>query len=48
MKIKHIDHIGIAVKSMEAGKRFYSDILGLNLAEIETVEEQKVNVGFCP
>jgi len=48
MKIKHIDHIGIAIKNMEDGKRFYSDILGLNLTEIETVEEQKVNVGFLP
>jgi len=48
MKIKHIDHIGIAVKSIEEGGKFFSDILGLKLKNIETVEEQKVKTGFFP
>jgi methylmalonyl-CoA/ethylmalonyl-CoA epimerase len=48
MKILHIDHIGIAVKSIEEGKRFFSDILGLTLANTEVVEEQKVKTGFFP
>ncbi|MCG6881559.1 MAG: methylmalonyl-CoA epimerase [Deltaproteobacteria bacterium] len=48
MKIKHIDHIGIAVKSIEQAGKFYTDVLGLNIQEIETVAEQKVNVAFIP
>jgi methylmalonyl-CoA/ethylmalonyl-CoA epimerase len=48
MKIKHIDHIGIAVKSIEEGKKFFSDILGLKLQKTEIVEEQKVMTGFFP
>ena len=48
MKIKHIDHIGIAVKSIEEGKRFYADILGLKFEKTEIIEEQKVKTGFFP
>ena len=48
MKVKHIDHIGIAVKAIEQAGKFYTDGLGLNIQEIETVVEQKVNVGFIP
>jgi len=48
MKIKHIDHIGIAVKSIDQAKRFYSEILGLKIEEIENVAYQKVNVAFLP
>ncbi len=48
MKIKHIDHIGIAVKSIEEGGKFFTDILGLKLQKLETVEEQKVKTGFFP
>ena len=48
MKVKHIDHIGIAVKSIETAGKFYTDFLGLKIQDEETVEEQKVNVGFIP
>jgi len=48
MKIKHIDHIGIAVKSIDQAKRFYSDILGLKIQGIENIADQKVNVAFLP
>ncbi len=48
MKIEHIDHIGIAVKSIEEGGKFFTDILGLNLQKLETVEEQKVKTAFFP
>jgi methylmalonyl-CoA/ethylmalonyl-CoA epimerase len=48
MKIKHIDHIGIAVKSIEEGKKFFSDILGLKFEKTEVIEEQKVKTGFFP
>ena len=48
MKIKHIDHIGIAVKSIAEGEKSFTDILGLKLQKIETVAEQKVKTGFFP
>jgi methylmalonyl-CoA/ethylmalonyl-CoA epimerase len=48
VKIKHIDHIGIAVKAIEQAGKFYTDILGLKIHDIETVSDQKVNVAFIP
>ncbi len=48
MKIKHIDHIGIAVNNIEEAKNFFADTLGLNLEKTETVEDQKVKTGFLP
>ncbi len=39
-----IDHIGIAVTSLEEGAKFYADGLGLEKLETEVVEEQKVRV----
>lgn len=48
MKIKNIDHIGIAVKNIEQAGKFYTDVLGLDIEGIETVAEQKVNVAFIP
>jgi len=48
MKIKHIDHIGIAVKSIEQAGKFYTEILGLKIQDIENVADQKVNVAFLP
>ncbi len=48
MKILQIDHLGIAVNSIEEGKSFWSDVLGLELEGTETVEAQKVTTGFFP
>jgi methylmalonyl-CoA/ethylmalonyl-CoA epimerase len=48
MKVKHIDHIGIAVKSIDQASKFYKDILGLKVEGVENVAEQKVNVAFLP
>jgi methylmalonyl-CoA/ethylmalonyl-CoA epimerase len=48
MKIKHIDHIGVAVKEIAQAGRFYTDVLGLQIARIENVADQKVNVAFIP
>ena len=48
MKVKHIDHIGVAVKSIEQAGKFYTDGLGLRIEDEETVVEQKVNVAFIP
>ncbi|MEW6615903.1 MAG: methylmalonyl-CoA epimerase [Thermodesulfobacteriota bacterium] len=48
MKIKKIDHIGIAVKSCTPALKFYEDILGMKSAGSETVEEQKATTVFLP
>jgi methylmalonyl-CoA epimerase len=48
MKIKHIDHIGIAVKNMQDAGKFYTDVLGLKIEDVEEVTEQKVRVAFIP
>ena len=48
MKVLKIDHLGVAVNSIDDGKNFWRDILGLEFEGIETVHEQKVNTGFFP
>ena len=48
MKVKQIDHIGIAVKSIEQAGKFYTEVLGLKIEDIENVADQKVNVAFLP
>jgi methylmalonyl-CoA epimerase len=44
--IKGIDHVGIAVKSIDEAKKFWVDTLGLTLSHIEEVPEQKVRVAM--
>lgn len=41
-----INHIGVAVKSLEESLPFYRDHLGMSFARIETVDEQKVRVAM--
>lgn len=48
MQILKIDHLGVAVNSIEDGKNFWTDILGLKFEGDETVEEQKVKTAFFP
>ena len=48
MKIVKIDHLGVAVGSIEAGKRFWTDALGLSFEGSETIEDQKVTTAFFP
>lgn len=48
MKILKIDHIGVAVKSIEESKNFWTEIIGLNFEGDETVEAQKVTTAFFP
>jgi methylmalonyl-CoA/ethylmalonyl-CoA epimerase len=48
MKVLKVDHIGVAVKSIEETKKLYHDLLGLPHAGNETVEEQKVTTAFFP
>lgn len=46
--IKSIDHIGIAVKSLEQAIPRYEHALGLQCSGIETVTEQGVRTAFLP
>ena len=48
MKILKIDHLGIAVNSIDSGRKFWEDIMGLSLEGTETVEAQKVTTAFMP
>ncbi|MFV0438679.1 MAG: methylmalonyl-CoA epimerase [Desulfopila sp.] len=48
MKILKIDHLGIAVNSIDDGKRFWTEVLGLPFEGAETVAEQKVTTAFFP
>ena len=48
MKVLKIDHIGIAVKSIDATGQLYNGLLGLQHAGNETVAEQKVTTAFFP
>ncbi len=41
-----IDHIGIAVKNLEEAVKFYKDVLGLELEDIEEVPEENVRVAM--
>ncbi|MGB8357673.1 MAG: methylmalonyl-CoA epimerase [Bacteroidales bacterium] len=46
MKPTHIEHIGIAVKSLSEAIPFYEKILGLKCYSIEEVASQKVKTAF--
>jgi methylmalonyl-CoA/ethylmalonyl-CoA epimerase len=48
MKILKIDHLGIAVNSIDQGKDFWTQALGLDFEGTETVTEQKVTTAFLP
>ena len=43
-----IDHLGIAVRSLEEGRRFYERVLGMSVSTQETVEPERVNVAMLP
>jgi len=46
MNISHIEHIGIAVKSIEESIKYYEEVLGLKCYSIEEVTDQKVKTAF--
>ena len=48
MKVLKIDHLGIAVNSIEEARKLFHDILGLEFEGTETVQEQKVTTAFFP
>jgi methylmalonyl-CoA/ethylmalonyl-CoA epimerase len=46
MKPSHIEHIGIAVRDLEASIGFYEKVFGLKCYNIEEVPDQKVRTAF--
>ncbi|UCG13072.1 MAG: methylmalonyl-CoA epimerase [Deltaproteobacteria bacterium] len=48
MKVLKIDHLGIAVHSIEQARKLFQEALGLEFEGTETVEEQKVTTAFFP
>ncbi|MGQ1787746.1 MULTISPECIES: methylmalonyl-CoA epimerase [unclassified Saccharicrinis] len=46
MKPSHIEHIGIAVKSLDEAIPFYEKVFGLECYAVEEVAEQKVKTAF--
>ena len=46
MDISHIEHVGIAVPSLDEAIPFYENMLGLKCFAIEEVEDQKVRTAF--
>ncbi len=46
MQLNYIEHIGIAVKDLNAAIKYYEEVLGLTCYSIEEVPEQKVKTAF--
>ena len=46
MNLTHIEHLGIAVKSIEECLPYYEGVLGLKCYNIEEVADQKVKTDF--
>ena len=46
--LRKVDHIGIAVRSLEEAIRFYGPALGLDVVRIEEVPEQRTRVAILP
>lgn len=46
--IKRVDHIGIAVRSIEETVNFYREALGLEMTHTEAEPDQKVVIAFLP
>ncbi|MBD9160584.1 MAG: methylmalonyl-CoA epimerase [Bacteroidales bacterium] len=46
MNISHIEHLGIAVKSLDEAIPYYENILGMKCYSIEEIADQKVKTAF--
>lgn len=46
MEISHIEHIGIAVNSLEEAIPYYENVLGMKCYAVEEVKDQKVKTAF--
>ena len=46
--IVKINHVGIAVNSIDKAVKLYADVLGLKVKDIEVVADQKVKTAIIP
>jgi len=46
MKPSYIEHIGIAVNSIDEAKAYFEGVLGLECYSVEEVADQKVKTAF--
>lgn len=46
MELSHIEHIGIAVKSIDEARKYYEGVLGLTCYAVEEVKDQRVKTAF--
>jgi methylmalonyl-CoA/ethylmalonyl-CoA epimerase len=46
MKVSHIEHLGIAVNSLDEAIPYWENVLGLKCYAIEEVADQKVRTAF--
>ncbi len=46
--IEKVNHIGIAVNSIEEAAKLYTEVLGLKITDIEIVADQKVKIAVIP
>lgn len=46
MNLKHLEHIGIAVKDLAASNALFEQLLGVAPYKVETVESEQVQVSF--
>jgi len=46
--IRKIDHVAVGVPDLKQALSFWSEALGLEASEIETVESEQVKVAFLP
>lgn len=46
MKISRIEHLGIAVQSIDEALPYFENVLGLKCYAVEVVEDQKVKTAF--
>jgi methylmalonyl-CoA/ethylmalonyl-CoA epimerase len=44
--VKAVNHIGIAVRSLDAHRRYYEDVLGAVFESVEEIPSQRVRVAF--
>jgi len=46
--IKKVDHIGIAVRSIDEAVKLYTEVLGLTVRGIEVIVDQKARTAIIP
>ena len=47
-EVKKLHHIGIAVRSLEEGIRFYREVLGFPLLKREVLKDRGIEIAFFP